>query len=183
MNQYSKNGLVVLLVLAFGAGCGGGNLSEDEARRLVEAQPDFAAPTCSVPVLVHIDPNDMFRDDGRYFVHYADCARALEAAHMGVRAGECVGSDCEILLDAPARPEGNNLLLPCATSTLTAVRDIATTGNEADFRYERDVEVNAGADVAARTCDFRLPETGPATRERHARRDDAGNWSLVAATR
>lgn len=175
MRHICKIGLIVGL-FTMAVGCDDGRLSEDEARRLVLEQPDFVdGATCSVPVF-----QPAFRD-GEYYVLSRTCAEELVAAGMvASTTGErdAVGHQ-RVVLNGAFVASGNNMLLPCGTLTLTSVRDIATTGNEADFRYERELVLSPGVEHAGIMCDFRAPEAGHDVRERHARRDDAGHWSLV----
>ncbi len=175
--------MVVLGIVA--AGCSN-NLTEAEARRLIEGLPEYVGGvTCRVPALVpfddrfDIDPNEVVP----YLVGSDDCARALERAHMVTGVGPCnIAGQCQLVLAGPPRPEGSYLQLPCATLHVGTISGIATSGNAADFHYERELAVNAGVAEAARLCDFELPEAGSGTRDRTARRDDAGNWSLGPAT-
>ncbi len=118
--------------------------------------------------------------DGPYFVDSRQCAEKLAQAHMVTSAGECNRSGrCEVKVPGPRTWQGNYLMLPCGTLRLGAVSGIATAGNTADFHYERELVVNPRVAEATMFCNFEAPVAGVVGKDRRARRDDAGRWSLV----
>lgn len=165
------------------AGCSN-NLTEEEARRLVEAQPDFVAGVmCPLQLSGRTSEAIARSAPGVYEVQFAECGTALAAAGMGVLLPPSPGADrlARRLIRFPpsAREVGEQVLVPCASLSLLSVSGITTTGNTAVFRYERELQLNPHVAEAAHECFFELPEVGRMERERTARRDDAGNWSLV----
>jgi hypothetical protein len=165
---------------ALGA-CDCGQLSEAEARRLITAQPDF---TDGVMCGVQVTP----RGAGRYSIEgstYSRCGQVLEDAHLA-RLGGCAVPTCgAVVIEAtpPARFEGIYLRFPCGSVRLLGVSGIATTGSTATFRYEREVTLDQAVLSAVSACRLDVATAGRAERERTVRRDDAGHWSLVSATR
>lgn len=165
---------------AFGT-CDCGQLSEAEARRLVEAQADFTdGVMCGVQVREFAH--------GRYSLSSIPrnaCLEALVGANIVARGGLAIDtvSETEILPIGDAHVDGIWLHFPCGSVSLSSVMGITTTGSSASFRYDREVVLDHAVVDAVSDCRLDVAAAGHAERERTARRDDAGHWSLVTATR
>lgn len=179
-----KFSATMMIVFGLLAGCGNSKLTEAEARRLVEALPDYRdGVRCALPL------SGTRREDfaaiasaspGQYRVQGAECGPALVEAGMGTLGPEDpVYFVPQIRFPASAREENNKVLIPCASAHVLSVSGIATTGNTAVFRYEYEIKLNDHVAWVGDACFFTLPATGRMTKERNARRDDDGRWSLV----
>jgi len=165
---------------AFGT-CDCGQLSEAEARRLVEAQPDFTdGITCGVQVREFAH--------GRYSLTSIPrnaCLEALVSAGIVARGGYATDTvaETELLPQGDAHVTGIYLRFTCGSVALGSVTGITTDGSSASFRYDREVTLDHAIVDAVSDCRLDVAAEGHAERERTARRDDAGHWSLVTATR
>lgn len=164
---------------AFGP-CDCGQLSEDDAARLVRSQREYTdGVECQVQVteLAH----------ERYgLTTSGGCLDSLVRAGVARRLG-CVrnyGSaycpEEEIEPAGRARVEGIYLAVPCGEASLVSITHIATDGAEASFTYERDVTLNQSVVDSLSPCRLRVAEAGRARRDRRARRGDTGEWALIA---
>lgn len=161
--------------------CNCGQLTEAEARRLVLAQSDFTdGVSCQIRVLPHT--TGVFQI-GHFDDQTKGCYRQLLAAGY-VGEGECIDDFCGNRVVVPtekSRVDNGRLKFDCGTVSLVGVSGITTTGNTATLRYDRDVTHDPAVMSALTSCRIDVAQAGRATRERSARRDDAGNWSLVNA--
>jgi hypothetical protein len=165
--------------------CDCSQLSEAEARRLVESQTDFTGGvTCGVEVYEYAH--------GQYGIAtssgtYSACAAALERAGLVTLQGCATSSpSCPYVALAPTAPsriEDRFVRFACGSVRLLGISAITTTGNTATFSYERDVTHDRAVVDAVSACRLDLATEGRATRQRTARRDDQGNWSLVTTPR
>lgn len=166
---------------AFGT-CDCGQLSEAEARRLVLAQDDF---TDGVRCNVQVRPvsTDVYKMPS-YDPHDVACLGQLVSAGLATR-GDCADPRLcleRIVTPTPAaRIERNMLSFPCGRVALASISGISTTGANATFRYDRDVTLDPAVMASVAECRVDVAAAGRATRERTARRDDAGHWSLAPA--
>lgn len=174
----------MMIVFGLLAGCGNSKLTEPEARRLVEALPDYRdGVRCALSLSG--TRRDNFEaiasaSPGEYRVQIQGCGPALVEAGMGTLGPEHpVYGVPRIQFPASAREENNKVLIPCASVQVLSVSGIATTGNTAVFKYEYEIKLNDRVAWAGQSCLFHPPAAGRLTKERNARRDDDGRWSLV----
>jgi len=171
---------IVWLVVLFVSGCKPALLTETEARRLVESQPDFADGVyCNLSTRIAGVVNAPVRVVDR------PCADALNRVGLATVGAPMVARfqfDTSYRIEgASLRADADALALRCGSLRFRAVHGIATVENTATFSYERElIPEPRVTDVVAACCGFQLPRAGVATRERTARRDDEGNWSLVS---
>ena len=167
---------------ALGA-CDCGQLSDAVARRLVEGQSDFTdGVTCGVE-FYEFAHGEVRIPKGTNFS--TDCGRALERAGFGT-LGVCDDQFCSSVPFTPSatvHTEGHYLRFRCGSVRLLGVNGVTTTGSTAAFRYEREVTLDRAIVDSVSACPLDIATEGRAQRDRTARRDDAGNWSLVTATR
>ena len=177
-------GAVVVIAVLLTTGCSK-RLTEERARELIEATP----VVCTFKIWTPDQPGPIRRVEqtGAYEVRYENCAQALKAAGMGnVGAFNYVGPNgagAPFTLPPSAQEEGDKVLVPCGSIHVLSVSGITTTENTAVFTYERDLVLAPRADEVIDRCILEAPAAAHATRERSARRDDEGTWSLLPATR
>ena len=145
------------------------------------AQDDFTdGVSCEIRVLPHT--TGIFQI-GNFDDQTKGCYRQLLAAGY-LSEGQCIGDYCSNVTVVPtdrSRVENGRLKFTCGSVSLVGVSGITTTGNTATLRYDRDVTQDPAVMGALTSCQMSVAEAGRATRERSARRDDAGHWSLVNA--
>ncbi len=160
--------------------CDCGQLSEARARELVLTQDDFTdGVQCEVQVrpIAH-ERNALATHDETTRA----CAEALEVGGF-VQRGRCTSEFCserEFTTTSKSQVRSIWLTFRCGSVRLLNIASISTTGSQATFSYEREVIPDQAVMQQVSSCQLRVAEPGRAVRVRNARRDDAGNWALVA---
>lgn len=123
------------------------------------------------------------------YEEHAACARALEKIGI-VKLGECMnpsGRDCykRVISAGGSRAAklgseaGESLVFQCGKIKFVGITSISTNGSSANIKYEREFVPDEELLDSINVCKLEKPEPGKKIRERIAKRDDAGVWSIV----